>query len=480
MIPRLTLVERPTVFPAVVLPPEADAAQGGPVRVVPWPDGSLRASRPPVAGSRVGDPGGSEALRAWGSEAAGALAALSRSWGTPVTLDLRGALGDEGALPSLLGGLLEGLRGSGEDDTAAGVPRLEVAVDEPARWDEALRRELVLDAAVARAAELTDARSNQLTPQRFADRLRQLAASHGMGVRVTEGAAVAAEGYRALGAIGQGSTQHPPILVELWIAANADPAPAQPPAGAVALAGKGVTFDSGGLSIKPAAGMYSMHTDCAGAAAVAGALVALAELGSPVPVYAALPLVENLPGPEAIRPGDVVTARNGTTIEIADTDFEGRVILADALSRLAEASPRAVVSWATLTYQSEVALGPEIAGLFAREAELSRRLEQAGARAGEALWPMPFARRYASQLRSGAPGAQLRNHPLAATGRAITAALFLGEFVPEHIPFAHVDFAGPAVRTGADGPDATGYGVRTIAELLLGWEHAAEAPAGLG
>lgn len=326
----------------------------------------------------------------------------------------------------------------------------------------------VIDQAVELAQELTNARSNQLTPEIFAQRAAALAHEHKLGVRVTEAEQLRADGFGGITGIGQGSA-NPPRLVELWYAADGAEPKSQPPRGAIALAGKGVTFDSGGLSTKSAASMYGMHTDCAGAAAVLAALTAHAQLGGDTAVYAALPLIENIPGPQSLRPGDVVEMRDTTGVEIIDTDFEGRVILADSLALLAESSPRAIISLATLTHQIQVALGDEIAGLFGRDEELASQILTAAERADEALWRMPWATRYASQLRSTAPGARLRNHPLHDTGRAITAALFLGEFVPLDIPFAHIDSAGPAVRNTADGPIATGYGVRMLIELLRAW-----------
>lgn len=410
----------------------------------------------------IGEP--AEALVTWGSAAGSFAARASRSSGCPIALDLT----DVGLTRSALGPLLAGLlRGAGTHDLGAVIA---IALP-PELCGETFEGTLSTERACWRARELaielTNARGGQLTPELFAHRAREAASAAGLGIRVTEAGRLAREGFGGITAIGRGSAQ-PPVLVELWYAGPDGPGDAPPP-NAVALAGKGVTFDSGGLSLKPPSAMYSMHTDCAGAAVVLAALTELRDLGAEVPVYAALPLVENLPGPSAVRPGDVVTTRSGIGLEIVDTDFEGRVVLADAIALLAEAEPRAIVSLATLTYQISVALGPEIAGLFARDAQLGKRLDRAAGDAGEALWQMPWATRYAPQLRSNAPGAELRNHPLSDTGRAITAALFLGEFAPRETPFAHIDFAGPAVRSTPDGPAATGYGVRTLLEFLLSW-----------
>ena len=404
-----------------------------------------------------------EATLSWARRVGGYAAAAGRLSGQPLTLDLAHRTLSEPQLGRLLAGLFEGGKGSSEHPAITLVCGLDDGTD----FARALEEQRVLHRATTLAAQLTDARANQLTPIGFAKRAEQIAIEHGLGFRATGSAELRAQEYGGITAIGQGSDQTP-VLVELWHSGSSEPG-TEPPRGAVALAGKGVTFDSGGLSIKPAAGMYSMHTDCAGAATALAALCAFAELGGKTPVHIALPLAENLPGPSSVRPGDVVRMRNGSGLEIVDTDFEGRVILADAVSRLSEYEPRAILTLATLTYQIVVALGPDIAGLFSRDEALGARTSEAARRAGEAMWRMPWATRYSPQLRSSAPGAELRNHPLHDSGRAITAALFLGEFAPAQIPFAHIDFAGPAVRTTADGPVATGYGVRTIVELLRGW-----------
>lgn len=406
-----------------------------------------------------------DCLSRWGERAGEILCALGGGSDTLPTLNLTGTTLTTADLRHILSGILSALSGPSEDE-----PReLPIAVDIPAAdFSRVLAEEHRLHRAVALAKSLTDARSNQLTPAMFAERASEVAAASGLGFRPTTAPSLRAEGFGGITAIGQGSV-NPPVLVELWYAGALPPAD-EPPADAIGLAGKGVTFDAGGLSLKSPAAMYSMHTDCAGAATVLAAMSVLRDFGAAQPVYAALPLVENIPGPESIRPGDVVRTRGGVGLEIIDTDFEGRVVLADAIARISEAAPRAVISIATLTYQIEVALGPEIAGLFARDHTLGRRLLRSAEQAGEALWGMPWATRYAPQLRSTAPGATLRNHPLTETGRAITAALFLGEFAPATVPFAHIDFSGPAVRATPNGPLATGYGVRTLVELLRQWD----------
>ncbi|KUF07862.1 leucyl aminopeptidase family protein [Leucobacter sp. G161] len=437
-----------------VTPTVAPAAHSGRDRNAPW-------HLPPIPTGNASR----ECLSSWGERAGELLRAQGGESGPLPTLTLTGSSLTTAEFRQILAGLLAAISGPSGDETFD----LPVEIDIPAaEFTRAVVEEHRLHRAETLAKSLTDARSNQLTPAMFAERASEVAVANGLGFRLTTAPSLRAEGFGGITAIGQGSVK-PPVLVELWFSGTLPPGD-EPPADAIGLAGKGVTFDAGGLSLKPPSAMYSMHTDCAGAATVLATLSVLRDFGVTQPVYAALPLVENIPGPASIRPGDVVHTRSGVGVEIIDTDFEGRVVLADAIARLSEAAPRAVISVATLTYQIEVALGPEIAGLFARDHALGGRLLRAADQSAEALWEMPWATRYASQLRSTAPGATLRNHPLSDTGRAITAALFLGEFAPADVPFAHIDCSGPAVRATPDGPLATGYGVRTLVELLRQWD----------
>ncbi|WP_418058822.1 M17 family metallopeptidase [Pimelobacter simplex] len=392
-----------------------------------------------------------EEARAWGGEAA------QRSSADPgPAVDLTRAD------PALLPVALEGVLDQGYDG--------DVVVTDPTTAAPLLERAHAVSRAVRLTRRIVDARANQCPPPRFAEIAEAVARTHGLGYRLSGPDRLRDLGMGGILAIGAGSTE-PALMVELWSTPGRPPGDTPAP-GSVALIGKGVTFDSGGLSLKPPAAQVGMHTDKAGAATVLGALSALAALDVPVPVHAVLPVVENLPGPGAVRPGDVVTTRNGLGVEIVDTDFEGRVIMADALAWAAEHRPRAVLDIATLTYQATIALGPSIGALIARDRALGAQVLAAAERSGEPLWGLPWAPRYSDQVRSSAPGATVRNHPGTDTGRALTAALFLGAFVPEDLPWVHLDVAGPAVGgSGADGR-ATGFGVRTLVELLRTWEPA--------
>ncbi|MTD15242.1 leucyl aminopeptidase [Nakamurella sp. YIM 132087] len=311
--------------------------------------------------------------------------------------------------------------------------------------------------ATALAKSFTDAPANIVDPASAADICSRIADLAGLGIEIVEPDGLAALGCGAILAVGQGSVNGP-RLVHLTYR------PERATGGKVALVGKGITFDSGGLSLKPPAGMMGMRYDKAAAGAILATMAVLPRLAPEIAVDAWLPFAENLPGPGAVRPGDVVRAANGVEIQIMDTDFEGRLILADALALAARDEPDLIVDLATLTYQVVVGLGDEIAGAIGRDEVATERLLAAGTAAGEAWWPLPYARRYAAQMQTPSG---MRNHPMHDSGRAITAALFLGAFVPEHIPWVHGDIAGPGWKGNASVDGATGFGVRTLLELLL-------------
>jgi leucyl aminopeptidase len=241
----------------------------------------------------------------------------------------------------------------------------------------------------------------------------------------------------------------------------------------VALVGKGITFDSGGLSIKPAANMHHMTSDMAGAAAVIATACLVAQLGLPVELTATVPMAENLPSGTAYRPADVVTFRNGKKAEITNTDAEGRVILADAIARAAEDSPDVLLETSTLTGAQLVALGSRTAGVMGSD-EVRDAVVAASRRSGEPMWPMPMP----EELRRGidSPIADFVNANADRMGGMLVGAHFLAEFVPAGLPWAHIDIAGPSYNTGAPWgytpKGGTGVPVRTllatIEDLLAG------------
>ncbi len=318
-----------------------------------------------------------------------------------------------------------------------------------------------LASAVAFARDLVTEPGNVVSPEVFVERTR--AAFRGVpGVRieVLDVPAMEKLGMGSLLAVGQGSVRPPRLLVVRYDGAAAGEAP-------IAFVGKGITFDSGGLSIKPSDGMWRMKYDMTGAAVSTGTVLALAQRRAPVNAVAVAALAENMPSGSAARPGDVVRTMSGRTYEIISADAEGRMVLVDALWYVQQTHrPRAIVDVATLTGAIVTALGDEYAGLFANDETLATRLVQAGAASGEELWRMPIHPSYAKDLES--PIADLRN----GGGRpgAGTAAYFLSQWIQDGTPWAHLDIAGMAWResagTATSPSGATAFGVRLLDRLV--------------
>jgi leucyl aminopeptidase len=320
-------------------------------------------------------------------------------------------------------------------------------------------------AAVAAGAVLTRDLVNEpggtLTPPVLAERLDALASEHDLECTVWDEQAIRREGLGGLLGVNRGSTL-PPRFVQLRYA------PPAAPRGRLALVGKGITFDSGGLSIKTGAGMMTMKDDMGGAAAVAGAMSVLRVTAPKCEVRAYLPLTDNMSDGDATRPGDVLRIRGGKTVEVLNTDAEGRLVLADALTLATEADPApdAVLDLATLTGAVESALGQRIAGLMGNHEGWIDEVRAAAGRAGERVWPLPLPADYRRHLDSDV--ADLRNIGRIPAGGSLIAGIFLQEFVGNGIPWAHLDIAGTAWSTEVDGElakGATGFGVRLLVEL---------------
>jgi leucyl aminopeptidase len=349
-----------------------------------------------------------------------------------------------------------------DEDAGVALNRVKLVVDDPAEMRRELARAAAVVAAVHLARDLANKPSKEKTPTWMADRAKALAAEFGLSVKVRTEKQLAEQGFGGILAVGQGSAR-PPRLVELTWA----------PAGAqrhVVLVGKGITFDSGGLSLKPNDGMVAMKTDMAGGGAVIATMTALAALDVPVKVTGLVPLAENMPSGSATRPSDVVTHFGGTTDEVLNTDAEGRVVLADALAYAAsQLAPDVMVDIATLTGAASVGLGRRHGALYATSDGLREELLRAAAAGGERLWPMPLVEDYRDAMDSTI--ADLRNigdPNKKYSGGSITAALFLREFTGK-VPWAHLDIAGPG-RAEADEDEvtkgATGFGVRTFLRWL--------------
>jgi leucyl aminopeptidase len=358
---------------------------------------------------------------------------------------------------SLAAGGNRGAAAPGQD----GEGEVRLLVADPGAAATALDRAAAVSAAVALARDLANMPSATKSPAWLAGQAESAAAESGLAARIWQPAELADHGFGGLLAVGAGSAT-PPRLIELSYQ------PARP-RGHVVLAGKGITFDSGGLSLKPTDGMKLMKTDMAGGAAVIGAMSALARLGVAVRVTGLVPAAENMPSGSALRPGDVITHYGGRTAEVLNTDAEGRLVLADALAYAdAVLSPDAVVDLATLTGSARVALGTGIGALYATDEALAAALLEAGLASGDRLWRMPLADDYADALES--PVADLSNVARGSARRAgsIDAALFLREFTGGR-PWAHLDIAGPARAAADDGEvvkGATGFGTRVLLEWL--------------
>ena len=317
----------------------------------------------------------------------------------------------------------------------------------------------VLAEATNLARDMVNEPANYMTPNHMAETAMKLAECYGLEVSVLEREQMQELGMGALLGVTQGSEQPPKFIVLSYKGSDSDETD-------LALVGKGITFDSGGISIKPSEGMGEMKGDMAGGAAVIAAISAIAQLKPRINVIALIPCTENLPGGNALKPGDILTAMNGKTIEIISTDAEGRLILADALSYAKKLGAKLMVDVATLTGACRVALGDVNSGAFGNNQELMDKLLAAAGEAGELTWQMPMSEQYKEQNKSDV--ADIKN----AGGRyggAITAAQFLADFVDD-TPWVHLDIAGTSINDKERGhlvKGATGVPVRTLVNLVL-------------
>jgi len=325
----------------------------------------------------------------------------------------------------------------------------------------AAARAQVLAEAMTLTRDLINTGPSDLFPASFAAEAERVAGASGLEIEVLDERALAEGGYGGITGVGQGSV-HPPRLVRV---AYTHPDAAK----TVVFAGKGITFDSGGLSLKPPKSMETMKSDMSGAAAVLAAVAATAKLGPPVNVIGYLPLAENMPGGAAQRPSDVIKIYDGQTVEVLNTDAEGRLVLADALARSGADSPDLLIDVATLTGAQLVALGPRIMGVMANDDAVREGVVDAARRAGEQAWPMPLP----EELRKGldSPVADIANVTGDRNGGMLVAGLFLREFVPDGVRWAHLDIAGPAFHDGEPygytPKGGTGAAVRCLVQVAL-------------
>jgi leucyl aminopeptidase len=321
-----------------------------------------------------------------------------------------------------------------------------------------VKQALDIAPGVSLARDLVNEPPSVATARYLGEQAQRHCRGRGLKVEVWNKKKIEAMHLAGLLAVNRGSAEEPRFIVIRY-------RPAGKRRKKVALIGKGITFDSGGLSLKPAKSMETMKLDMAGGAAIIGAMSRLPELGFPVEVTGYIPTTDNLPGGSAQKPGDIIRYLNGKTIEVLNTDAEGRLILADGLALAAKEKPDYMINLATLTGACMVALGTEIAGIFSNNQALAEALIRSGRESGEKLWQLPLVKEYRDEIKSSV--ADMKNIG-GSYGGAITAALILQEFV-DGVPWAHLDIAGPAfaekeMLTSAKG--GTGFGVRTLLRFL--------------
>lgn len=330
-----------------------------------------------------------------------------------------------------------------------------------ARSRDAVHQGTILGEALGLTRDLINCPANDMSPEALADAAAQASRAAGIECKVFDKKAIAKLGMPLLLAVNQGSNREPRFVHMTY-----KPKHSRKDAVRVVLVGKGLTFDSGGLCVKPPASMNDMKSDMAGAAVTIGTLVTAARLKLPIEVHGIIAATDNLIGPDAYRPGDVFPSRKGKSVEIINTDAEGRLILADALTYACELNPTYVIDHATLTGACVVALGDYTSGLFANDEELAAKYLKAGSLTGESFWRLPLDKELKEQLKSDI--ADIKHTSTSRMGGAINGALFLQEFV-DNRPWVHLDIAGPAYLDkpfGTLSKGATGFGVLTAVRFL--------------
>ena len=354
-----------------------------------------------------------------------------------------------------------------------------VGSEEVGAAERGLDRGRVIADATRLARDLSNEPAGALTPTQLAEVAVEVAERAGLESTILDEDAIVAARLGGLLGVAAGSVQPPRLIKLVYEPTDADAhRRADGSIPTVALVGKGITFDSGGLSLKTADGMMTMKTDMSGAAVVIATLGACRALGVGVRVIGFAPTTENMPGGRAVKPGDVLEIRNGKTIEVLNTDAEGRLVLADGLSLAVEEEPDAIVDLATLTGACVVALGRKIAGLMGNDDRLLSAVHTASERAGEATWVLPLPDAYRVDIDSEI--ADMKNTSKPGGGGALTAGLLLQEFVSDR-PWVHLDIAGPS-RSEEDSGDSrkgsTGFGVRTMIEFLSSYDPLDSPAAG--
>jgi leucyl aminopeptidase len=333
--------------------------------------------------------------------------------------------------------------------------------------EQAVGKGKVVAEATNLARDMGNEPANYMTPSQMAETAKEIAGKYNVEIEVFDREDMEMMGMGALLGVARGSSQPPKLIILSYRGGES-------PEKTLGFLGKGITFDSGGISIKPSEGMADMKDDMAGAAAVMTAIGAIAQLKPKINVTAIIPATENLPSGTALKPGDVLKAMNGKTIEVISTDAEGRLILADALSYAQKLGLSSLIDLATLTGACRVALGLLYSGLFGNDQDLIDKVLRAAEITGEKMWHMPMPEEYKEQIKSEIADVKNTGNRY---GGAITAALFLAEFV-DNTPWVHIDIAGPRLSNKENGyivKGATGFGVRTLIELALSEARKQEA-----
>ena len=385
--------------------------------------------------------------------AAGCAARNLKGVGTVAT-----TLGVFGLAPAVEGLILgayhyRGIRS--EEEENGGVEKLVFVEGDKKEFEAAV----TTAEAVVFARDLVNTPSSHLYPESYAGVLADAAAEAGVKVEILDEKDLEKQGFGGILAVGRGSERAPRLVRLTWAPRKASKA--------VAMVGKGITFDTGGISLKPGANMENMISDMGGSAAVAATVLAAAKLKLPVRITATLPLAENMPDGLATRPGDVITHYGGTTSEIINTDAEGRIVLADALARASEDNPDYLLEVATLTGAQMIALGTRTTGVMGSD-EFRDRVAEVGRSVGEPAWAMPLLEEHKETIKS--PTADIRNVDNTRWGGMEYAGLYLSKFIGEGIEWAHLDIAGPSFNSGSvhgyTPKRATGVPVRTFLALL--------------
>ncbi len=326
---------------------------------------------------------------------------------------------------------------------------------------ESLKKAKIVSKYLNNARLVAHLPANHFTPQEFVSRSKEIAKLNKLKITIFDEKRLEKEGFEGILSVGKGSNKDPKMILLEYNPKNSITKKK------LVLVGKGLTFDSGGISIKPSADMHEMKYDMCGAAAVIHAIGAIAEMNIPVPVVAAIGVAENMPDANATKPGDVYTAYNGVTVEVQNTDAEGRLVLGDVLAYVCKHyKPEYLVDLATLTGAVIIALGNEAAGLMSNSTELTKFIKQASEQSGDKVWELPLWDEYANDLESDI--ADVKNITGGKGAGTLSAAQFLKKFIEENTKWAHLDIAGVAWRSKGSGTQCsgvTGYGIRLLTNL---------------